>query len=76
MEQKGMILITIFAKKKEGREKENEVAKIVINSHTFLFHRFFVSYRRTYVPNKKHVVVVSSTLNSLENYLFYINNLY
>ena len=23
---------------KEGREKENEVAKIVIKSHTFLFH--------------------------------------
>ena len=26
--------------KKEGKENENEVAKIVIKSHTFLFHPF------------------------------------
>ena len=42
------LLITIFAfsfffslpsQKKEGRENENEIVKIVIKSHTFLFHQ-------------------------------------
>ena len=46
MEQKGMsfdhdfcYLILLFSSllKKDGREKENEVAKNVIKSHTFLF---------------------------------------
>ena len=32
------ILLFSFLLKKEGREKENEVAKIVIKNHTFLFH--------------------------------------
>ena len=50
MEQKGMtfdhdfcyfILLFSSLLKKEGREKKNEVAKIVIKSHTFLFHPFF-----------------------------------
>ena len=47
MEEKGMTFDHVFCYfillfssllKKEGREKENEVAKIVIKSHTFLFH--------------------------------------
>ena len=47
MEQEGMtfdhdfsyfILLFSSLLKKEGREKENDVAKIVIKSHTFLFH--------------------------------------
>ena len=49
MEQKGMtfdhdfcFLILLFSShlKKEGRIKENEVANIVIKSHTFLFHHY------------------------------------
>jgi hypothetical protein len=32
------ILLLSSLPTKEGREKENEVAKIVIKSHTFLFH--------------------------------------
>ena len=49
MEQKGMTFdhdffyfIFLFSSllKKEGREKENEVPKIVIKSHTFLFHPY------------------------------------
>ena len=48
MEQKGMtfdhnicyfILLFSSLLKKEVSEKENEVAKIVIKSHTFLFHQ-------------------------------------
>ena len=48
MKQEGMtfdhdfcyfILLFSSLLKKEGRERENEVAKIVIKSHTFLFHR-------------------------------------
>ena len=48
MEQKGMtfdhdfcyfILLFSSLLKIEGREKENDVAKIVMKSHTFLFHR-------------------------------------
>ena len=51
MEQKGMtfdhyfcFFILLFSSllKKEGREKENEVAKIVIKSHTFLFHQEYM----------------------------------
>ena len=47
MKQEGMtfdhdfcyfILLFSSLLKKEGREKENDVAKIVIKSHTFLFH--------------------------------------
>ena len=42
MEQKGMTsdhdFPFLFPPKKEGREEENEVPKIVIKSHTFLFH--------------------------------------
>ena len=47
MKQEGMAFdhdfcyfILLFSSliKKEGREKENDVAKIVIKSHTFLFH--------------------------------------
>ena len=47
MKQEGMtfdhdfcyfILLFSSPLKKEGREKENDVAKIVIKSHTFLFH--------------------------------------
>ena len=49
MERKGMTFENDFCYfilsfssllRKEEREKENEVAKIVIKSHTFLFHRF------------------------------------
>ena len=53
MELKGMtfdhdfcyfILLFSSLLNKEGREKENDVAKIVIKSHTFLFHpNFFLS---------------------------------
>ena len=48
MKQEGMtfdhdfcyfILLFSSLLKKEGREKENDVATIVIKSHTFLFHR-------------------------------------
>ena len=35
------ILLSSSLLKKEGREKENDVAKIVIKSHTFLFHPSF-----------------------------------
>ena len=47
MEQKGMTFDHYFStsfsfflqlQKKEGREKKNRGAKIVIKSHTFLFH--------------------------------------
>ena len=43
MEQKGVTFnhdfsSFLFPPKKVEREKENEVAKIVIKSHTFLFH--------------------------------------
>ena len=47
MKQEGMtfdhdfcyfILLFSSLLRKEGREKENDVAKIVIKSHTFLFH--------------------------------------
>ena len=47
MEKKGMTFDHDFCNytllfssllKKEGRENENEVAKIVMKSHTFLFH--------------------------------------
>jgi hypothetical protein len=49
MEQKGMtfdnyfcyfILLFFSLLKKEGRKKENKETKIVIKSHTFLFHLF------------------------------------
>ena len=33
------ILLFSSLLKKEGREKENDVAKIVTKSHTFLFHQ-------------------------------------
>ena len=48
MKQEGMtfdhdfcyfILLFSSLLKKEGREKENDVEKIVIKSHTFLFHQ-------------------------------------
>ena len=31
----------LFPPKKRGKRKDNEVAKIVIKSHTFLFHQYF-----------------------------------
>ena len=58
MKQEGMtfdhefcyfILLFSSLLKKEGREKENDVAKIVIKSHTFLFHLYnFVLYIMNY----------------------------
>jgi hypothetical protein len=49
MEQKGIfdfILLFFSLFIWEGREKENEVAKIVIKSHTFLFHPFRMGLSR------------------------------
>ena len=52
MKQEGMtfdhdfcyfILLFSSLLKKEGKEKENDVAKIVIKSHTFLFHLIYVN---------------------------------
>ena len=62
MEQKGMtfdhdfsyyILLFSSLLKKEGREKENEVAKIVIKSHAFLFHHMPFAIRLQMDKNKK-----------------------
>ena len=55
MKQEGMtfdhdfcyfILLFTSLLKKEGREKENDVAKIVIKSHTFLFHQIRLEFYR------------------------------
>ena len=66
MKQEGMtfdhdfcyfILLFSSLLQKEGREKENDVAKIVIKSHTFLFHlildiKIFLLYLSNILSNK------------------------
>ena len=56
------ILLFSSLLKKEGREKENDVAKIVIKSHTFLFHLHSTIYWYIY--------------NSKKNYERYLLNIY
>ena len=75
MKQKGMTydhdfgyLILFFSSllKKEAREKENEVAKIVMKSHTFLFHPSWVAliYRGVIIPSWNTDFLAMDNFNS------------
>ena len=55
------ILLFSSLLKKEGREKRNEVAKIVIKSHTFLFH----PSARSSLRNKIYTVIFAWKKSSI-----------
>ena len=59
--------------KKEGREKENEEAKIVIKSNTFLFHLFLLKI--IYIAKQPHsVFTVILTTYPISNKKIFYNN--
>ena len=77
MKQKGMtsdhdicyfILLFSSLLKKEVSEKENEVAKIVIKSHTFLFHHFKLTYFKVHLVSIEGWI---SNQNALSKWLFF-----